>query len=142
MAGITDHLDGYIARKTGSSSSLGALLDLIADKLLVIITITYLVSHSSNLSLLFPCLIVISREIIISSFRQLLAETIGSNPIEVTLLAKSKTAVQIFALSFLIISPNFGQSFFSLTILLFWLAAYLSLHSMYVYIKSYRNLLK
>ena len=33
IAGITDHLDGYIARKTGTTSELGALLDLIADKL-------------------------------------------------------------------------------------------------------------
>ena len=42
VAGITDHLDGYVARKTGSSSSLGALLDLVADKLLIVITLFYL----------------------------------------------------------------------------------------------------
>ena len=41
IAGITDHLDGYVARKTGSTSDLGALLDLVADKLLIIITIFY-----------------------------------------------------------------------------------------------------
>ena len=35
VAGITDHLDGYLARKTNTTSSLGALLDLLADKLLV-----------------------------------------------------------------------------------------------------------
>ena len=39
IAGVTDHLDGYIARKTGSTSSWGALLDLVADKLLIIITL-------------------------------------------------------------------------------------------------------
>ena len=39
VAGITDHLDGYIARKLGSSSSLGALLDLVADKLLIVVTL-------------------------------------------------------------------------------------------------------
>ena len=39
IAGITDHLDGYIARKTLSTSNLGALLDLVADKLLIILTI-------------------------------------------------------------------------------------------------------
>ena len=39
IAGITDHLDGYVARKTGSTSELGALLDLLADKLLIIVTL-------------------------------------------------------------------------------------------------------
>ena len=44
IAGITDHLDGYLARKTGSTSSLGALLDLVADKLLIIILLFYFIS--------------------------------------------------------------------------------------------------
>ena len=142
IAGITDHLDGYIARKTGSTTNLGALLDLMADKLLIIITLFYFISYASNLLLVIPSLIIIIREIIISAFRQLLAESKGENPVKVSFIAKSKTTIQIFALSFLIISPNFGQPFFFLTIFLFWLAAYVSLHSMYVYIKTYRNLMK
>ena len=142
IAGITDHLDGYIARKTESTSSLGALLDLVADKLLIIITLAYFISFESSLLLLIPSIVIITREIVISSFRQLLAEIEGSNPIKVTLLAKSKTTLQIIALSFLIISPNFGQPFFFITISLFWLAAYVSSHSLYAYLKTYRNLLK
>ena len=105
IAGITDHLDGYVARRTGSSSSLGALLDLVADKLLIIVTLFYLISYESSLMLLIPSLVIIIREIVISSFRQLLTEKEGSNPVKVTFLAKSKTTLQIFALSFLIISP-------------------------------------
>tara|TARA_B100000965_G_scaffold322032_1_gene283459 strand:- start:306 stop:815 length:510 start_codon:yes stop_codon:yes gene_type:complete len=142
IAGITDHLDGYIARKTGSTSSLGALLDLVADKLLIVITLFYFISHESNLLLIIPSIIIIFREIVISSFRQFLAEKEGKNLVKVTLIAKSKTTIQIFALSFLIISPNFGLPFFFLTILLFWLAAYVSLFSLYGYIKTYRNLMK
>jgi len=142
VAGITDHLDGYVARKTGSTSSLGALLDLVADKLLIIITIFYFVSYASSLLLIIPSLIIIVREIVISSFRQLLVEKEGKNPVKVTFIAKSKTTLQIFALSFLIISPNFGEPFFILTIFLFWLAAYVSVHSFYVYIKTYVNLMK
>ena len=141
-AGITDHLDGYIARKTGSTSSFGALLDLVADKLLIIITLFYFISYASNILLIIPSILIIIREIVISAFRQLLSESEGKNPIKVTFIAKSKTTLQIFALSFLIISPNFGQLFFILTILLFWLAAYVSLHSLYGYIKTYRNLIK
>ena len=142
IAGITDHLDGYVARKTGSSSSLGALLDLVADKLLIIVTLFYFISYESSFMLLFPSMVIIIREVVVSSFRQLLAEKEGTNPVKVTFLAKSKTTLQIFALSFLIISPNFGEPFWFLTTLLFWLAAYVSLHSMYGYIKTYRNLMK
>ena len=142
IAGITDHLDGYVARRTGSTSSLGALLDLLADKLLIITSLFYLVSYESSIFLIIPSLIIIIREIVISSFRQYLAENQGHNPVKVTLLAKSKTTIQIFALSFLIISPNFGQPFWLFTIVLFWLAAYVSIHSMCGYVKTYRNLLK
>ena len=142
IAGITDHLDGYIARKTGSTSSLGALLDLVADKLLIIITLFYFISYESNILLVIPSILIIIREIVISAVRQLLSESDGNNSIKVTFIAKSKTTLQIFALSFLIISPNFGQPFFFLTIFLFWLAAYVSLHSLYVYIKTYQNLIK
>jgi len=142
VAGITDQLDGYVARKTGSTSSLGALLDLVADKLLIIITLVYFISYQSSLLLLIPSMIIVIREIVISSFRQVLTEVQGENPVEVTFIAKSKTTLQIFALSFLIISPNFGYSFFILTVLLFWIAAYISLHSLYGYIKTYQNFLK
>ena len=142
IAGITDHLDGYVARRTGSTSSLGALLDLVADKLLIITSLFYFVSYESSIFLIIPSLVIIIREIVISSFRQFLAENQGYNPVKVTLLAKSKTTIQIFSISFLIISPNFGQPFWFLTIVLFWLAAYVSIHSMYGYVKTYRNLLK
>ena len=142
IAGITDHLDGYVARKTGSSSSLGALLDLMADKLLIVVTLFYFISYASSLLLLIPSIVIIVREIIISSLRQFLTEKVGTNPIEVSFIAKTKTTFQVFALSFLIISPNFGQPFFILTIILFWLSAYVSVHSLYGYIKNYRNLMK
>ena len=135
-------MDGYIARKTNTTSPLGALLDLLADKLLIIIPLFYFISYESNSSLVIPATIIIIREIVISSFRQLLAEKEGKNPIKVTLIAKSKTTLQIFALSFLIISPNFEEPFFLITISLFWLAAYVSIHSLYGYIKTYKNLIK
>lgn len=142
FAGITDHLDGFIARKTGTSSPLGGLLDLIADKLLICIPLFYLIPFTNDQLLFLPSLIILSRELIISSFRQFLAEELGNNPIEVSFIAKSKTTFQITALSFLIISPNFGEYFYIITVLFFWLAAYLSLHSLYDYVKGYKNLIK
>jgi len=142
LAGITDNLDGYIARKTGTVSPLGALLDLVADKLLVVIIISYLVSFTTNKYLVIPAMIIIFRELAISAFRQFLTETKGSNPIKVSFIAKSKTALQITALSFLIISPNFEDNFYVLTIVLFYMAAFASLYSLYGYIKTYKNYIK
>ena len=142
LAGITDSLDGYIARKTGTESPLGALLDLMADKLLVVIIISYLVSFTTNKYLVIPAMIIIFRELVISSFRQFLTERKGSNPIEVSFIAKSKTTIQITALSFLIISPNFEDNFYTLTIILFYLAAIVSLYSLYGYLKNYKNYIK
>ena len=142
IAGITDHLDGYVARKTSTVSSLGGLLDLIADKLLICVPLIYLLSSYDNESILIPALIIISRELVIASFRQFLTESLGSNPIKVSFVAKTKTTVQIIALSFLIISPNYGDFFYSTAIILLWIAAYISLHSLYEYIKVYKNLIK
>ena len=95
-----------------NESSLGALLDLMADKLLVVMVISYLVSFTTNQYLVIPAMIIIFREIVISAFRQFLTEKKGSNPVQVSFIAKSKTTLQITALSFLIISPNFGDNFY------------------------------
>ena len=142
LAGISDNLDGYIARKTGTESSVGALLDLMADKLLVVLITSYLVSYTTNKYLVVPAMIIIFREIVISAFRQFLTEINGSNPIQVSLIAKSKTTLQITALSFLIISPNFADNFYILTIFLFYSAAIASLYSLYGYMKIYKNNMK
>ena len=142
IAGITDHLDGYIARRTKTTTPLGGLLDLIADKLLICLPIFYLVSLFSHEALIVPSLIIICRELIISSLRQFIIENLGKNPVKVSFIAKIKTTVQIIATSFLIISPNFGFYFYSLTIFLFWIAAYLSVHSLVNYLASYKNHIK
>ena len=135
VAGLTDHLDGYLARKTNTESDLGALLDLLADKLLVVVTLSYLVSFDTNEHLLFPTLIMISREIVISSLRQFISEK-GRGQLNVSLIGKSKTTLQLVALTFLIISPNFGEILGSLTTFLFWIAALVSLASLAGYLRQ------
>ena len=57
IAGITDHVDGFVARKTGTTSQLGALLDLIADKLLVCVTLIFLISYFSHKILIIPVIL-------------------------------------------------------------------------------------
>jgi len=137
LAGLTDYLDGYIARKTNTESSLGALLDLLADKLLVCVVLVWLVFLSNLNYLIFPVILIICRELIVSSLRQFIVEKIGINPVKVSYIGKSKTTVQFLAISTLIISPEFGYEINLLSIILTWLAAFISIYSLIGYIKSY-----
>ena len=139
LAGLTDYLDGYLARKTGKTSSLGALLDLLADKLLVCIVLIWCVFLSKEIWLIIPTIIIISRELIISSIRQFLVEKTGENIIKVTYVAKTKTTIQMIAISFLILSPEMDLWFYKTSIILIWLAALISVYTLYNYFKSYRN---
>ena len=139
LAGLTDYLDGYLARKTGKTSSLGALLDLLADKLLVCIVLIWCVFLSKAILLIIPTIIIISRELIISSIRQFLVEKTGENVIKVTYVAKTKTTIQMIAISFLILSPEMDLWFYKTSIILIWLAALISVYTLYNYFKSYRN---
>ena len=141
IAGMTDYLDGYIARKTNTESSLGALLDLLADKLLVCIVLIWLVFIANSFLLIYPVMIIISRELIVSSFRQFIVEKKGNNPINVSYIAKSKTTSQFIAISFLIISPGFGSLFNSFTIFLLWVAALMSIYSLMKYISEYKKII-
>jgi len=139
IAGLTDYLDGLIARKTNTETSLGAFFDLLADKLLVCLVLVWCAFISASITIIVPALVIISRELIISSMRQFLVEKIGKNPIEVTYIAKSKTTIQIIAISFLILSPEMGEFFSNITVLIIWMAASISVFTLYNYLKSYRH---
>ena len=127
IAGLTDYLDGYVARKTNTESNLGALLDLLADKLLVCIILVWLITLNNNLVFTIPVLIILSRELVISSIRQFIVEKTGGNNLKVSLVAKSKTTIQFVAISFLIISPSLGNFIYYVALSLLWIAAYISL---------------
>ena len=138
IAGITDYIDGFIARKTKTETSLGALLDLLADKLLVCVVLIWLVFLINSIYLILPVILIISREIVISSLRQFVVERVGNNPIPVSLVGKSKTTIQFLAISVLIISPEFGSTIELIGLFLTWLAGFISIYSLIDYIKSYK----
>jgi len=137
-AGITDFFDGYLARAWQQQSSLGAMLDPIADKLLVGATLMVLVSDQtiSGWSLL-AAIIILVREILVSGLREFLAELSVSVP--VTQLAKIKTTVQMLALGFLIVGPA-GYVVFPWTmttgLTLLWVSAIITLYTGYDYLKA------
>jgi len=137
IAGATDFLDGYIARKTNAETRLGALLDLLADKLLVCTLLIWLVSLYGDLLITIPVIIIISRELVISSLRQFIVEQDKNNVLKVSLIAKSKTTLQIISIAMLIIAPNFKEIIFNLSVVILWSAALFSLFSLYDYLKKW-----
>ena len=108
-AGITDGLDGYLARRENNITRLGQFLDPIADKLLVSAVILLLVysKHIDGLTVI-PAIIILLREVAVSGLREFLASVRVSVP--VSHLAKWKTTIQIFALGFLIMGEYSPQS--------------------------------
>lgn len=145
-AGITDFLDGYLARALSQQSSLGRMLDPIADKLLVAAVLLMLVAdHSIASYSLWAAIVILCREILVSGLREFLAELKVSMP--VSRLAKWKTVMQLVALGFLIAGPA-GDAFFATSfhlgpalasrigLGLLWLAALLTLYTGWDYMKA------
>ena len=138
FAAITDFLDGYLARLWQQQSSLGRMLDPIADKVLVAVVL--LVLSTDDLlrgGHLWAAIIIMSREVLVSGLREYLGELQVSVP--VTKIAKYKTAVQMIAIGFLIAGPA-GETVLPYTIFiglaLLWIAAALTLYTGYDYFRA------
>jgi cardiolipin synthase len=105
FAGLTDYLDGYLARHRGEVSAFGRFLDPIADKLLVSAMIVMLVAIDQIVGLVVvPAIVILCREILVSGLREYLAEI--RVPLPVSRLAKWKTVLQMIALGFLIVGDS------------------------------------
>jgi cardiolipin synthase len=137
-AGVTDILDGYFARMWGQQSSLGRMLDPIADKLLVGACLLMLAAEETirGWSLLAAA-IILCREILVSGLREYLAELHVSVP--VTRLAKWKTIGQMVAVGFLIAGEAGDRVIPYVTqvgIALLWMSAVLTLYTGYDYFRA------
>ena len=97
---ITDWLDGFLARKLNQTSAFGAFLDPVADKFLVCAALLILV-HMNRVHVLVA-LIIIGREIAISSLREWMAQIGASKSVAVHMVGKLKTTVQMVAIPFLL----------------------------------------
>ncbi len=100
LAATTDFIDGYLARKWKQESKLGAMLDPIADKAMVIIALCVITGFSGmNPWILLPATLILFREVFVSGLREFLGDTAGT--LKVTQLAKWKTTAQMFAIAIL-----------------------------------------
>jgi cardiolipin synthase len=137
-AGISDFLDGYLARMWSQQSALGRMLDPIADKLLVASTLLMLAAESTIHGwTLLAAIIILCREILVSGLREYLAELRVSVP--VTRLAKWKTTLQLVAVGFLI-AGEAGEAIMPgvirIGIVLLWLSALLTLYTGWDYLRA------
>ena len=99
IAGVTDYLDGYLARKYNAVSTLGEILDPIADKILILFVLFGLAINLSSYLIGFLGALIITREIWVGALRDLNARSGNSDVTKVTFIAKIKTTVQLFTLS-------------------------------------------
>ena len=138
VAGVTDILDGYFARAWQQQSSLGRMLDPIADKLLVSSCLLMLAADGTIRGwALWAAIIILCREILVSGLREFLAELRVGVP--VTQLAKLKTTMQLIAIGFLLAGKAGDQVFGYVTvtgILLLWLSAVLTLYTGWDYFRA------
>jgi CDP-diacylglycerol--glycerol-3-phosphate 3-phosphatidyltransferase/cardiolipin synthase len=137
-AAITDFFDGYLARAWSQQSSLGRMLDPIADKLLVAAALLMLSANGAIAGgSLWAAVVILCREILVSGLREYLAELRVSVP--VTAVAKWKTAAQLVALGFLIAGPAGEHALpgaHVAGIVLLWIAAMLTLYTGWDYMKA------
>jgi cardiolipin synthase len=155
LAGISDWLDGFAARKLKAGSDFGRMLDPIADKVLVAVALMMLVAEGTfrkdipgtgesvfSLLRLVPALIILSREILVSGLREFLAGTRVSVP--VTNVAKFKTAVQMIAIGAMILTPLAskyapdlpGKTYTGIAYILLWVAAALTVYTGVIYFRN------
>jgi len=165
VAGITDSLDGYLARRMGQTSRLGAFLDPVADKLIVAVALVLLVSKemppiiipglegidgghatlreaSVKVVLVLCSIVIIGREIAISALREWMAEIGQRGKVKVSQLAKLKTILQIVGLSCMLfrwslpILPGISMPVFEIGFVLTVIAAVLTMTSAISYLRA------
>ena len=140
-AAWSDFLDGFLARKYNLTSNLGSLLDLLADKVLVSSILIFLVFYTGNIYLLILTMIIIVREISISSLRLfLISSGVEISNITPDKYGKLKTFLQMLSISLLLIYPLFGNLFFISILILLMISTFLSIISFLNYLKIWSSL--
>lgn len=140
LAGLTDWLDGHLARRLDQTSPFGAFLDPVADKLIVAVALVLIVFvHEGPYGLLvaLAAAIIIGREITISAVREWMALLGARQRVRVVTVGKVKTIVQIAAIFALLYRlPLLGLATYDVGVLLLFAAAGLTLWSMLVYVRA------
>ncbi len=144
LAGLTDWLDGYLARRLEQTSQFGEFLDPVADKLVVATVLVLLVSDGDVLArvvsqklFIVAVVVIIGREIAVSALREWVAQSGARAGMAVSTLGKVKTTVQIIAIALLLYSQDLvGFPTLLVGELMLYVASALTIWSMVGYLKS------
>lgn len=141
LAAISDWLDGYLARRLGQMTALGAFLDPVADKLIVAAALLLLVYSHHTIVLTLPAIVIVGREILISALREWMAEMNRRGVVKVAWIGKLKTTFQMIALVMLLaLPPAPAQPLLQLGVqvglVMMYIAAVLTLWSMVLYLRA------
>ena len=137
LAGITDYFDGYLARRLGQTSSFGAFLDPVADKLVVATALILLVQADPTIWLAIIAAIIIGREITVSALREWMSQVGAEDKVAVSFFGKWKTTAQIIGISLMLYrEPLLGLPIYTAGYVFLFAAAVLTLWSMVDYLRS------
>jgi CDP-diacylglycerol--glycerol-3-phosphate 3-phosphatidyltransferase len=138
-AAITDYFDGYVARRFKLVSSLGKIMDPLADKLLVSSAFIMMIPH--NRAPAWVICIIIGRELAVTGLRNIISEK--GEDVSASKLGKLKTGFQIAAIVPLLLHyAYFGIDFHAIGYVLLWLALIVTMWSGVDYFIRFRKLLK
>ena len=137
LAGFTDWLDGFLARRWNQETRFGAFLDPVADKLMVAVALIVLVQTDPSPALAIPAAIIVGREITISALREWMAELGERAHVAVSVIGKIKTTAQMAAITLMLYAPaQAGGWWYVAGFTLLYVAAALTLWSMVVYLRA------
>ena len=143
LAAVTDWVDGYLARRLGQSTAFGAFLDPVADKLMVAVALVLLVERHNDLLFTLAACVIIGREIVVSALREWMAELGRRASVAVSMIGKVKTAFQMVSIIVLLAvdAQRDGSEILALGVVLLYVAAGLTLWSMWQYLRVARGVM-
>ncbi|MCF6173241.1 MAG: CDP-diacylglycerol--glycerol-3-phosphate 3-phosphatidyltransferase [Campylobacteraceae bacterium] len=126
LASVTDFFDGFIARAWNQKTELGAILDPLADKMLVLAAfLGLMILGRANPWAIY---LILTREFFITGIR--VASASKGYSVSASMAGKTKTVAQMFAIGFLMMNWPYAN-------FLLWFAVFLTLYSGFEYISNY-----
>ena len=139
IAAVTDFIDGYLARHWRSETKFGSFLDPVADKLVISVALILITTEIGHAFIALPAAVIICREITISALREWMADLDKRSYVAVSYLGKIKTMAQMLSVTLLLYycpgTPH-AQIFLRVGLAALYLAAGLTILSMYQYLKA------
>lgn len=143
LAALTDWLDGYLARKLDQSTSFGAFLDPVADKVMVAVVLVLMVERYATLVFALAAAVIVARELLISALREWMAELGQRAKVAVSMIGKVKTVFQMAAILILLaMIPEHNHPMKQVGFACLYIAVGLTLWSAIIYLRAAWPLLK